>query len=278
MLEPRECMLQSCMYAHASSNFSFEFVRQFFRFLLIIPLMDSASPDTSDLQAALFGGGGPGGRARSLHLLQRYILHSQQDVTDNDHATVAATTTAIETLCTHFLSCVTPNTNAQHLLISAISAHVLSFPSVAAACQRLSSNFAHRNHVISWVHTIIACLRCSSTPPPCQGGRAMLQSLLYHMLQVIFSDRFCSPHFLMTAYQELVKWASLYIDACNDVHMDQAVIMLLDACRLPSVVVCCGDSGVGATVLIAAVQVLLLDLLFLLLLDLLLVFHSGTTC
>jgi hypothetical protein len=44
------------------------------------------------------------------------------------------------------------------------------------------------------------------------------------------------------------------------------------------VVVCCGDSGVGATVLIAAVQVLLLDLLFLLLLTLLLVFHSGTTC
>ncbi len=95
-----------------------------------------------------------------------------------------------ETLCTHFLSCVTPNTNAQHLLISAISAHVLSFPSVAAACQRLSSNFAHRNHVISWVHTIIACLRCSSTPPPCQGGRAMLQSLMYHMLQVMFSTVF----------------------------------------------------------------------------------------
>ena len=106
----------------------------------------------------------------------------------------------------------------------------------------------------------------------------MLQSLMYHMLQVIFSDRFCYPHFLMTAYQELVKWASLYINACNDVHMDQAVIMLLDACRLPSVVVCCGDSGVGATVFIAAVQVLLLDLLFLLLLTLLLVFHSSTTC
>jgi hypothetical protein len=166
--------------------FVFAFLSRFLRLVLIILLMDSASPDTSELQAALFGCCGTQGRARSLHLLQRYILHSQQDATDNDHATHAATTTAIETLCTHFLSCATPNTTAQHLLISAISAHVLSFPSVAAACQRLSSNFAHRNHVISWVHTIIACLRCSSTPPPCQGGRAMLQSLMYHMLQVIF--------------------------------------------------------------------------------------------
>jgi hypothetical protein len=70
----------------------------------------------------------------------------------------------------------------------------------------------------------------------------------------------------MMAYQELVKLASLYINAYTDVHMDQSVIMLLDACRLPSVVVCCGDSGVGATVLFAAVQVLLIYLLFLLLL------------
>ena len=142
------------------------------------------SPSHCDLQAALFGGGGAGERARSLHLLQRYITRGHQETPVNDDTAAAAITTAIDTLCTHFLSCVTPNTSAQHLLISAIAAHILPFPTVAAACRRLSSNFAHRNHVISWVHTIVACLRSTSTPQPLQGGRATLQLLILHLLQV----------------------------------------------------------------------------------------------
>jgi hypothetical protein len=157
--------------------------RYCYTFLLF---MDTAFPCNSDLQAALFGGGGVGGRARSLHLLQRYIIRSQENFPDNDNAADIATTTAIETLCSHFLSCVTPNTAAQHLLISAISTHVLSFPLVSAACQRLSSNFAHRNHIISWVHTIVSCIE-SSVPPVCQGGRYILQLLIHHLLQVIFT-------------------------------------------------------------------------------------------
>jgi hypothetical protein len=152
--------------------------------------MDTATLVNSDLQAALFTGGGSGGRARSLHLLQRYILHSQEDTIDKDRATA----TAIETLCSHFLSCVTPNTAAQHLLTSAIAGHVLSFLPVAAACQRLSSNFAHRNHIISWVHTVVACLQSSITPPPCQGGRNILQLLIHDLLKVSFFVRLCSPH------------------------------------------------------------------------------------
>ena len=159
-------------------------------------VMDIAafSPSHCDLQAALFGGGGAGERARSLHLLQRYITRGHQETPVNDDTAAAAITTAIDTLCTHFLSCVTPNTSAQHLLISAIAAHILPFPTVAAACRRLSSNFAHRNHVISWVHTIVACLRSTSTPQPLQGGRATLQLLILHLLQVCVSFCFQSAY------------------------------------------------------------------------------------
>jgi hypothetical protein len=142
-----------------------------------------------DLQSALFVGVGAGGQARSLHLLQRYIT-SSQDTLLNDEASSLAVSTAIEILCTHFLSCVTPNTAAQNILISAIAAHILPFPAVASACQRLSSNFAHRNHVMSWVHTIVACLQSASTSQPLQGGRATLQQLILQLLQVCASRIF----------------------------------------------------------------------------------------
>lgn len=129
---------------------------------------------------------GAGGLARSLHLLQRYVLQSQQNTADDDCAAAAATTTAIETLCTHFLSCVTPNTSAQQLLISAVAAYILPFPAVAATCRRLSSNFAHRNHAITWVHTVMACLQSSPPPPPpSHGGRASMQLLIHQLLQVL---------------------------------------------------------------------------------------------
>jgi hypothetical protein len=154
---------------------------------VFLPRMDSSqNTGCSDLQAALFGGGGAGGLARSLHLLQRYVLQSQQNTADDDCAAAAATTTAIETLCTHFLSCVTPNTSAQQLLISAVAAYILPFPAVAATCQRLSFNFAHRNHAITWVHTVMACLQSSPPPPPpSHGGRASMQLLIHQLLQVL---------------------------------------------------------------------------------------------
>jgi hypothetical protein len=62
--------------------------------------------------------------------------------------------------------------------------------------------------------------------------------------------------------QELEKWAPSYIAALNTVSPDQPVRMLLDACRVPSVVECCGQEGIGATVLGSAVQVALFSLLF----------------
>ncbi len=60
----------------------------------------------------------------------------------------------------------------------------------------------------------------------------------------------------MIMWQELLKCAPLYLDACNAVHLDRSVDTLLIACRLPSVVNCCGESGVGAAVLLSAVQVM----------------------
>lgn len=57
--------------------------------------------------------------------------------------------------------------------------------------------------------------------------------------------------------QELEKWAPSYIAALNTVSPNQPVRMLLDACRVPSVVECCGQEGIGATVLGSAVQVAL---------------------
>lgn len=218
--------------------------------------MDIAASSSShcDLQAALFGGGGAGELARSLHLLQRYITGGHQDSPVNEDATAVAITIATDTLCTHFFSSVTPNTAAQQLLISAIAAHILPFPTVAAACQRLSSNFSHRNHMISWVHTIIACLRSTSIPQPLQGGRATLQLLILRLLQVCVFVLFLM-NISVTIVQELEKWAPSYIAACNMASTDHPVRMLLDACRVPCVVECCGQEGIGATVLASAIQV-----------------------
>jgi hypothetical protein len=124
----------------------------------------------SDLQAAIFGGGGAAGRARALPLRQLYILNSPDS--SNDDAASAAITVATETLCTHFLSCAAPNTIAQHLLVSAVAAHILPFPAVAETCRRLSSNFSNRSHLVTYVHTVIACLRSSCAPPPRRCGRS----------------------------------------------------------------------------------------------------------
>lgn len=55
--------------------------------------------------------------------------------------------------------------------------------------------------------------------------------------------------------QELDKWASRYIAVCIAASPEEPVRLLLDACRLPSVVECCGHDGVGAVVLRAVVQV-----------------------